>query len=153
VKRSGNDNSLDDLLDSLGDEVLHASALKECKKIEVKQVKNSVIMCHPVYLSNSNEKKNSACAHLRCAICDHNVIRIANSSWNGSEDYLFFRNNFPNISLLKSKTKYSDTDACYCCQCQWTSVQNTTVLKMTSGQPEHNAASIPSQVRWNCSGI
>jgi hypothetical protein len=26
-------------------------------------------------------------------------------------------------------------------------------LKMTSGQPEHNAASIPSQVRWNCSGI
>eukprot|EP00474_Spongospora_subterranea_P001973 CRZ02431.1 hypothetical protein [Spongospora subterranea] len=37
----------------------------------------------------------SACSHLRCTMCDHEVVRILNRSWDPSCDYFFFRSKTP----------------------------------------------------------
>lgn len=56
-----------------------------------------------------------ACDNLRCTSCDFRVIFFQDASWHPKSDYLFFRNNVPNLTrlranLVKKKGKYYLTD-------------------------------------------
>lgn len=43
------------------------------------------------------------CDRLHCTTCDNKIVTFENFEWNSSCDYLFFRNNYPDFSKLKSK--------------------------------------------------
>ena len=42
------------------------------------------------------------CDRLHCTSCDNKVVSFDNFEWHKSCDYLFFRNNYPDFSKLKS---------------------------------------------------
>eukprot|EP00474_Spongospora_subterranea_P011906 CRZ12364.1 hypothetical protein [Spongospora subterranea] len=82
----------------------------------------------------------SACSHLRCTMCDHEVVRILNRSWDPSCDYFFFRNNVPNVIKLEKKTQNAQGSAAYACQCSWITASKPTIIASGSAH------------KWVCTG-
>lgn len=83
-----------------------------------------------------------ACDHLRCLQCNFEVLQFSNYEWNESVDYMFFRNNVPNVDKLSQKLDRLDSSCAYCCQCSWVSTKEEMVL--TSGNS--------TQPQWICGG-
>ena len=46
-----------------------------------------------------------ACDQLRCTDCDFSVLSFDNVHWATNTDYLFLRNNMPDLERLRSKLK------------------------------------------------
>eukprot|EP00698_Gefionella_okellyi_P006815 TRINITY_DN1637_c0_g1_i2.p1 TRINITY_DN1637_c0_g1~~TRINITY_DN1637_c0_g1_i2.p1 ORF type:complete len:195 (-),score=31.26 TRINITY_DN1637_c0_g1_i2:441-1025(-) len=66
-----------------------------------------------------------ACDALRCLKCDFKVLVFPNAAWDVSCDYLFFRNNMPNVDKLQQKILAKQGSAAYACQCSWRSVTSS----------------------------
>lgn len=60
---------------------------------------------------------------LRCSKCDFRVIRFCEDEWDGSVDYMFFRNFMPDRAKLSAKLRPKEGSSAYACQCAWASVQ------------------------------
>ncbi|GCB67348.1 cilia- and flagella-associated protein 418 isoform X1 [Scyliorhinus torazame] len=92
--------------------------------------------CCPVYLGGSSappglgtNTSQRTCDQLRCTTCDFRVITLDDYEWNKSCDYLFFRNNMPDLNKLKVKTLSRKGTRAYACQCSWRSIQNLANLR------------------------
>uniref|UniRef100_A0A4W3GTE4 Cilia- and flagella-associated protein 418 n=1 Tax=Callorhinchus milii TaxID=7868 RepID=A0A4W3GTE4_CALMI len=101
--------------------------------------------CCPVYLGGSSAPLGigtnispRTCDQLRCTACDFKVVTIDDYEWDKSCDYLFFRNNMPDLNKLKGKLLKRRGGRAYACQCTWRSIQDLTDLKGDQ------------QIRWVC---
>ncbi|XP_010015049.1 PREDICTED: protein C8orf37 homolog [Nestor notabilis] len=101
--------------------------------------------CSPVYLGGSfsphgigtNTSKRT-CDQLRCTACDFRVSLFNDYIWDQSCDYLFFRNNMPELSKLRAKMIKKKGARAYACQCSWRSIDGLTDLQTDQ------------QLRWVC---
>ncbi|XP_048364190.1 cilia- and flagella-associated protein 418 isoform X1 [Sphaerodactylus townsendi] len=102
--------------------------------------------CCPVYLGGSTAPcgigtniSQKTCDRLRCTACDFRVLHHDDYQWDTSCDYLFFRNNMPEFSKLRTKMVKKKGTRAYACQCSWRSIDELTDL------------STDRQLRWVCS--
>uniref|UniRef100_A0A8D0HLL5 Cilia- and flagella-associated protein 418 n=1 Tax=Sphenodon punctatus TaxID=8508 RepID=A0A8D0HLL5_SPHPU len=91
--------------------------------------------CCPVYLGGSSTPhgigtniSQRTCDQLRCTACDFRVLHYDDYLWDKSCDYLFFRNNMPELSKLRVKMMKKEGTRAYACQCTWRSVDELTDL-------------------------
>ncbi|KAI1243521.1 hypothetical protein IHE44_0001148 [Lamprotornis superbus] len=70
-----------------------------------------------------------ACDQLRCTACDFRVSLFNDYIWDQSCDYLFFRNNMPELSKLRAKMIKKKGARAYACQCSWRSIDELTDLQ------------------------
>jgi hypothetical protein len=84
-----------------------------------------------------------ACDSLLCSQCNFKVLTFFNQMWDNNDiDYMFFRNNMPNVDKLSAKLRFSEGNVAYCCQCQWHNEKDEKVL--TYGNL--------NEPKWVCSG-
>lgn len=57
----------------------------------------------------------------QCTSCDFQVLCIDDFVWRGEVEYMFFRNNYPNVAKLRSGLQLVKGCRAYCCQCAWKS--------------------------------
>ncbi|XP_077207967.1 cilia- and flagella-associated protein 418 [Paroedura picta] len=102
--------------------------------------------CCPVYLGGSTAPygigtniSQRTCDRLRCTACDFRVLHSDDYQWDKSCDYLFFRNNMPEFSKLRTKMVKKKGTRAYACQCNWRSIDELTDLSMDR------------QLHWVCS--
>ncbi|XP_074671564.1 cilia- and flagella-associated protein 418 [Strix aluco] len=101
--------------------------------------------CCPVYLGGSSSPygigtniSKRTCDELRCTACDFRVSLFNDYIWDQSCDYLFFRNNMPELSKLRAKMIKKKGARAYACQCSWRSIDELTDLQADQ------------QLRWVC---
>ena len=95
--------------------------------------------CFPPTLCGSvPDGAKRACTNLLCTKCDFSVVKIDNYAWTDDCDYMFFRNNTPDVRKLLVNAESSRGTAAYCCQCSWTTVRT--------------ACNVPADIRWACAG-
>ncbi|XP_010075606.1 PREDICTED: protein C8orf37 homolog, partial [Pterocles gutturalis] len=101
--------------------------------------------CCPVYLGGSSSPNGigtntskRTCDRLRCTACDFHVSLFNDYIWDQSCDYLFFRNNMPELSKLRAKMIKKKGARAYACQCSWRSIDELTDLQTEQ------------QLRWVC---
>ncbi|XP_071410222.1 cilia- and flagella-associated protein 418 isoform X2 [Pithys albifrons albifrons] len=92
--------------------------------------------CCPVYLGGSTSPSGigtsiskRTCDQLRCTACDFRVSLFDDYIWDQSCDYLFFRNNMPELSKLRAKMIKKKGARAYACQCSWRSIHELTDLQ------------------------
>ncbi|XP_035402152.2 cilia- and flagella-associated protein 418 isoform X2 [Cygnus atratus] len=92
--------------------------------------------CCPVYLGGSSSPNGigtniskRTCDQLRCTACDFRVSLFNDYIWDQSCDYLFFRNNMPELSKLRAKMIKKKGSRAYACQCSWRSINELTDLQ------------------------
>ncbi|XP_076827653.1 cilia- and flagella-associated protein 418 isoform X2 [Brachyhypopomus gauderio] len=103
--------------------------------------------CCPVFVGGSSiisgigtSISKRACDQLRCTSCDFRVAMFDDHEWHSSCDYLFFRNNMPDHTKLRSKLRRRRGVRAYACQCSWHSasslseVRHLQQLKWVCGQ-------------------
>ena len=95
----------------------------------------------PRGLKNSAFSK-IACDSLLCSQCNFKVLFFYDHIWDPSIDYMFFRNNMPNVDKLSTKLVYNDGSTAYCCQCQWHSEKDE--KQLTIGNL--------NEPKWICAG-
>ncbi|XP_065688835.1 cilia- and flagella-associated protein 418 isoform X3 [Patagioenas fasciata] len=101
--------------------------------------------CCPVYLGGSSSPcgigtniSKRTCDQLRCTACDFRVSLFNDYIWDQSCDYLFFRNNMPELSKLRAKMIKKKGARAYACQCSWRSINE--LMDLQTDQ----------QLRWVC---
>ncbi|XP_037237175.1 protein C8orf37 homolog [Falco rusticolus] len=101
--------------------------------------------CCPVYLGGSSSPygigtniSKRTCDQLRCTACDFRVSLFNDYIWDQSCDYLFFRNNMPELRKLRAKMIKKKGARAYACQCSWRSIDELTDLRTDQ------------QLRWVC---
>ncbi|KAM8810425.1 cilia- and flagella-associated protein 418 [Eudromia elegans] len=101
--------------------------------------------CCPVYLGGSSSPcgigtntSKRTCDQLRCTACDFRVSLYNDYKWDPSCDYLFFRNNMPDLNKLRAKMIRKKGSRAYACQCSWRAVDELTDLQTEQ------------QLRWVC---
>ncbi|XP_019469703.1 protein C8orf37 homolog isoform X1 [Meleagris gallopavo] len=101
--------------------------------------------CCPVYLGGSSSPNGigtniskRTCDQLRCTACDFRVSLFNDYIWDQSCDYLFFRNNMPELNKLRAKMIKKKGSRAYACQCSWRSISELTDLQADQ------------QLRWVC---
>jgi len=52
-----------------------------------------------------------------CTGCDFQVMKVDGFVWKGSVEYMFLRNNYPNVMKLRMKLEKKAGCCAYCCQC------------------------------------
>lgn len=78
----------------------------------------------------------------QCTACDFQVLRIDNCIWGNGVEYMFFRNNYPNVQKLRPQL-IARRDCCaYCCQCSWKSAERAASL-----------ADVAEGLRWRSVGL
>ncbi|CAE1272120.1 Protein C8orf37 homolog [Acanthosepion pharaonis] len=102
------------------------------------------IRCFPVYLAGSDypcglssSSNKRSCDKLRCTSCDFKVLSFEGFAWHSSTNYLFLRNNVPDVGRLKAKLLFKKGCRAYCCQCFYKTVSSLTPLTQT-------------EVKWVC---
>ncbi|BFZ13553.1 hypothetical protein BsWGS_16592 [Bradybaena similaris] len=126
------DDVIDDILDIDVSEVKHNFGEEHQQRLLVSDDmcrSDQVKRCFTVFLGGSanNMGRSSAtnrraCDQLRCTSCDFRVCCFDNVSWNKDTDYLFLRNNVPNVHKLQSQLHRKKGCRAYCCQCSWRNV-------------------------------
>lgn len=136
--------SSDDSIDEAIDEICSIPGLNVGDINRSENKKSTDIQCYVVYLGGTNvnfgistSASKRACCHMHCCRCDFEVVVFEDFAWNETADYLFFRNNFPDVNKLRSKLVWKHGWRAYCCQCQWRSV-----AALTSAQQE--------KLSWTC---
>eukprot|EP00033_Pygsuia_biforma_P002618 GCRY01002898.1.p1 GENE.GCRY01002898.1~~GCRY01002898.1.p1 ORF type:complete len:228 (+),score=36.59 GCRY01002898.1:249-932(+) len=75
------------------------------------------------------------CSHLRCNNCDFEVLMFDDCVWEKDVNYLFFRNNFPEIPCLKPKLIKTPGARAYACQCSWKAFRREDVSVTVGSDP------------------
>eukprot|EP00602_Paraphysomonas_sp_CaronLab_P010459 CAMPEP_0185026396 /NCGR_PEP_ID=MMETSP1103-20130426/10502_1 /TAXON_ID=36769 /ORGANISM="Paraphysomonas bandaiensis, Strain Caron Lab Isolate" /LENGTH=336 /DNA_ID=CAMNT_0027559961 /DNA_START=94 /DNA_END=1104 /DNA_ORIENTATION=+ len=83
-----------------------------------------------------------ACDNLRCLQCNFEVMQFPERTWGSGVDYMFFRNNVPNVQKLSAELCIQSNSMAYCCQCRWLSAENEVVISTGNS----------SQPQWVCAG-
>jgi len=99
----------------------------------------SLSKCYPIYIGGTSDE-NKVCKNLRCTACDHLVIWVQNQRWSPHVDYIFFRNNVPDLGKLRAKLLQEPGSCAFACQCAWQSVHQLVNVS------EHHT------LRWVCAG-
>jgi hypothetical protein len=76
-----------------------------------------------------------------CTKCDFQVLRIENYVWGSGVEYMFFRNNYPNVQKLRPQLVPRKDCCAYCCQCSWKSAESAAPL-----------ADVAEGLRWRSIG-
>lgn len=105
--------------------------------------------CCRVVLSGSKSQRGLkvssfskvVCDSMRCMNCNFMVLCYSDAKWDGSADYMFFRNSVPSDEKLSNKLFPSDGSSAYCCQCSW--IDTASDINIQSGV---------SQQQWMCIG-
>ncbi|XP_044280388.1 protein C8orf37 homolog [Varanus komodoensis] len=154
TKGASEEEDIDDIIKDIIDENSCAKNLgKQTSKPSSPPSENNITSiqvqgkrCCPVYLGGSNTPygigtnfSQRACNQLRCTSCDFRVSHYNDYQWDKSCDYLFFRNNMPEFSKLKTKMLVKKGSRAYACQCTWRSIEELTDL------------TTDRQLRWVCS--
>eukprot|EP00928_Gymnodinium_smaydae_P047627 TRINITY_DN3179_c0_g1_i7.p1 TRINITY_DN3179_c0_g1~~TRINITY_DN3179_c0_g1_i7.p1 ORF type:complete len:1207 (-),score=134.29 TRINITY_DN3179_c0_g1_i7:719-4339(-) len=63
-----------------------------------------------------------------CTSCDHQVLRTDNFVWSANVDYMFLRNNYPDIGKLRAQLEPKNGCCAFCCQCSSRSADITADL-------------------------
>lgn len=80
--------------------------------------------------SSGPGSKRRGCDNLFCLSCDHRVVSFDGFRWDRDVDYLFLRNNFPDVERLKPRLIPARRHRAYACQCRGRSVaEDTDVAK------------------------
>ncbi|XP_039941568.1 cilia- and flagella-associated protein 418 [Hirundo rustica] len=138
------EEDLDDIIDEIcNDSSFTKTPLRlKSNSASLTPERNSVVpqaygkRCCPVYLGGSlspsgigtNISKRT-CDQLRCTACDFRVSLFNDYVWDQSCDYLFFRNNMPELSKLRAKMIKKKGARAYACQCSWRSIDELTDLQ------------------------
>jgi len=67
--------------------------------------------------------------YFHCIGCDFQVLMIEGYIWTGEVDYMFFRNNYPDVTKLRRCLVRQDDCVAYCCQCSWKSARSSSSLQ------------------------
>jgi hypothetical protein len=65
----------------------------------------------------------------QCTGCDFQVLRIENYIWGTGVEYMFFRNNYPNVQKMRPQLVPRKDCCAYCCQCSWKSAEAAAPLE------------------------
>eukprot|EP01135_Chromosphaera_perkinsii_P007834 Nk52_evm26s1020 gene=Nk52_evmTU26s1020 len=133
-KRSNTRNGEGELGDILHDDVpLKKAPIMKVRRSSIAQEIQKAAKCYPVYLGGSLDEGGitqgghpKSCRNIRCTACDFDVVRFKDACWQKSVDYLFFRNNMPEVDKLKVKLKGAEGMMAYACQCKWRSFAKLT---------------------------
>ncbi|XP_023776836.1 protein C8orf37 homolog [Cyanistes caeruleus] len=144
VSADSSEEDLDNIIDEIcNDSSFTKTPLKlKSNSASLTPERNSVAVqahgkkCCPVYLGGSlspsgigtNISKRT-CDQLRCTACDFRVSLFNDYIWDQSCDYLFFRNNMPELSKLRAKMIKKKGARAYACQCSWRSIDELTDLQ------------------------
>ncbi|KAK4299757.1 hypothetical protein Pmani_027977 [Petrolisthes manimaculis] len=108
---------------------------------------SSTTRCSVAYLGGTAVMKGfsqgatqRACDRLRCLGCDLGVIIIDGFAWIPHTDYLFLRNNYPNMARLRACLDSRRDTRAYACQCQYRSASSLTKVGEEKG------------LKWTCGG-
>ncbi|KAM3680537.1 cilia- and flagella-associated protein 418 isoform 1-T1 [Ammospiza maritima maritima] len=162
MSAGSSEEDLDDIIDEICNDSSFTKTPPKLKSnsASLTPERNSVVVqahgkrCCPVYLGGSlspsgigtNISKSfsdcsslsRACDRLRCTACDFRVSLFNDYVWDQSCDYLFFRNNMPELSKLRAKMIKKKGARAYACQCSWRSIDELTDLQTEQ------------QLRWVC---
>lgn len=72
---------------------------------------------------------HSLLEHFHCIGCDFQVLVCEDCVWTDEVDYMFFRNNYPNIERLRKCLVRQEDCRAYCCQCSWKSARSVSSLQ------------------------
>ncbi|OXB79886.1 UNVERIFIED_CONTAM: hypothetical protein H355_000916 [Colinus virginianus] len=129
------EEDIDDIIDEICDDSSFARAplrLKSNSPSGTPGSKSAVVQTHKkssgrllvAFLSLTR-----TCDQLRCTACDFRVLLFNDYIWDQSCDYLFFRNNMPELSKLRAKMIKKKGSRAYACQCSWRSIDELTELQ------------------------
>ncbi|XP_074433576.1 cilia- and flagella-associated protein 418 [Larus michahellis] len=153
MSAGSSEEDIDDIIDEIcNDSSFAKTPLKlKSKSASLTPESNSVVVqthrkrCCPVYLGGSSSPcgigtniSKRTCDQLRCTACDFRVSLFNGYIWDQSCDYLFFRNNMPELSKLRAKMIKKKGARAYACQCSWRSIDELTDLQTDQ------------QLRWVC---
>ncbi|XP_019383507.1 PREDICTED: protein C8orf37 homolog [Gavialis gangeticus] len=144
TKGESSEEDIDDIINDIFDESSFAKKpvkLKSKSTSSTSETNSGSVQacgkrCCPVYLGGStalyglgtNISKRT-CDKLRCTACDFRVAHYDDYFWDKSCDYLFFRNNMPELSKLRAKMIKKKGSRAYACQCSWRSIDELTNLQ------------------------
>ncbi|XP_064562532.1 cilia- and flagella-associated protein 418 [Zonotrichia leucophrys gambelii] len=153
MSAGSSEEDLDDIIEEICNDSSFAKTPPKLKSnsASLTPERNSVVVqahgkrCCPVYLGGSlspsgigTNISKRACDRLRCTACDFRVSLFNDYVWDQSCDYLFFRNNMPELSKLRAKMIKKKGARAYACQCSWRSIDELTDLQTEQ------------QLRWVC---
>jgi len=107
-----------------------------------------------------------ACDNLRCSSCNFKVLLFKNSRWNDGDgggsggrnkaivDYMFFRNNMPNVQKLDAGiiSGRSVGSCAYCCQCSWVTVAEEEIEVNQVQEGHVGEGGGKTRLPWICAG-
>ena len=83
------------------------------KTMSSRQETGTQRQCSPLLLSGTVSSQGlstisspRACDNLLCLSCNIPVVMLDNLQWDSSTDYLFLRNNIPNVSKLRGRIHF-----------------------------------------------
>nr|XP_054493762.1 cilia- and flagella-associated protein 418 [Agelaius phoeniceus] len=145
MSADSSEEDLDDIIDEICNDSSFTKTPPKLKSnsASLTPERNSVVVvqargkrCCPVYLGGSlspsgigTNISKRACDQLRCTACDFRVSLFNDYVWDQSCDYLFFRNNMPELSKLRAKMIKKKGARAYACQCSWRSIDELTDLQ------------------------
>ncbi|KAM6087776.1 cilia- and flagella-associated protein 418 isoform 2-T2 [Chlamydotis macqueenii] len=153
MSAGGSEEVIDDIIDEICNDSSFAKTPLKLKSnsASLTHESNSAVVqayrkrCCPVYLGGSSSPygigtniSKRTCDQLRCTACDFRVSLFNDYIWDQSCDYLFFRNNMPELSKLRAKMVKKKGARAYACQCSWRSISELTDLQTDQ------------QLRWVC---
>ncbi|KAJ7413274.1 protein C8orf37 [Willisornis vidua] len=121
-----NAGSSEEDIDDIIDEICNDSSFT---KTPVKLKSNSASLTLEKNSGVVQAHGKRTCDQLRCTACDFRVSLFDDYIWDQSCDYLFFRNNMPELSKLRAKMIKRKGARAYACQCSWRSVHEITDLQ------------------------
>ncbi|XP_068252364.1 cilia- and flagella-associated protein 418 isoform X1 [Nyctibius grandis] len=151
ISAGSSEEDIDDIIDEIcNDSSFDKTPLKlKSNSASLTPESNSAVVqayrkrCCPVYLGGSSSPygigtniSKRTCDQLRCTACDFRVSLFNDYIWDQSCDYLFFRNNMPELSKLRAKMVKKKGARAYACQCNWRSIDELTDLQ-TDQQLRH----------------
>ncbi|XP_029868752.1 protein C8orf37 homolog isoform X2 [Aquila chrysaetos chrysaetos] len=153
MSAGSSEENIDDIIDEIcNDSSFTKTPLKlKSNSASLRPESNSAVVqahrkrCCPVFLGGSSSPygigtniSKRTCDQLRCTACDFRVSLFNDYIWDQSCDYLFFRNNMPELSKLRAKMIKKKGARAYACQCSWRSIDELTDLQTDQ------------QLRWVC---
>jgi len=142
ISDAGHDDDLDACLAEIDAAVgSHEGVHKKGPSVDMSRyesVSSVSTRCFPAAMGPEQER--GTCPNLRCTDCDHDVLTVHGHKWHKRSDYLFFRNNVPDLKKLRINLISDAESSAYACQCKWKSVDRRV------------SVTVFPELRWVCGG-